>query len=96
MVVRLWAGVHSYRSHVCVNWPDDPYARGAYTGYFPPGVQSQPPFWEAYLRAEKMAGVFVAGADWYAGMGNGYMEGAVRSGEAVANTIISRVRSPRA
>lgn len=71
-----------------LNWPDDPYARGAYTGFFPPGVQSQSAFWEAYTRTEKVEGLHIAGSDYYAGMGNGYMEGAVRSGEAAAKRIL--------
>ena len=78
--------VRSYTSHFVLNWPDDAYARGAYTGYFSPGVQSQAAFWEAYVRAEKADGLHVAGADYFAGIGNGYMEGAVRSGEAAATS----------
>jgi len=83
--------VHEYTSTVCLDWPEDVYARGAYTGFFTPGVQSQPTFWDAFRRTEKAPGLFVAGADYYAGVGNGYMEGAVRSGEAAAKTIIGRV-----
>tara|TARA_B110001452_G_scaffold229108_1_gene204836 strand:+ start:2197 stop:3801 length:1605 start_codon:yes stop_codon:yes gene_type:complete len=83
--------VRAYTSHVALNWPDDKFARGAYTGFFTPGVQSQPHFWGAFARSEKMPGLFVAGADYYAGLGNGYMEGAVRSGEAAAATCVQRM-----
>ena len=83
--------VRTYTSHVALNWPDDKYARGAYTGFFTPGVQSQPHFWGAFARGEKMPGLFVAGADYFAGLGNGYMEGAVRSGEAAAATVVQRM-----
>lgn len=87
--------VRSYRSHVCLDWPQDPYARGAYTGFFTPGVQSQPAFWKAYANAEKVEGLFVAGADYMTGLGNGYMEGAVRSGQAAAETILGRLANTR-
>ena len=84
--------VRSYLHHVMLDWPQDEYARGAYTGFFPPGVQSQPAFWNAYARAEKAPGLFVAGSDYYTGVGNGYMDGAVRSGEAAAKVIVARSR----
>ena len=66
------------------------YARGAYTSYFPPGVQSEPAFWQAYSAPGKLPGLFVAGADYYAGKGYGYMKGAVRSGEQAANVMHNR------
>lgn len=84
------------------NWADQPHIRGAYTGYFTPGVQTQAPFWRAYTgaagagqapgnRGPLYPDMWVAGADWYPGFGNGYMEGAVRHGEAVAEHIIGRM-----
>jgi monoamine oxidase len=84
--------VRTYTSSAVLNWSDDAFARGAYTGYFAPGVQSQPAFWEAYARSEKARGLFVAGSDYYTGLGNGYMDGAVRSGEAAAREIVKRVQ----
>ena len=84
------ARARSYTSHLVLDWPAQPFARGAYTGFFPPGVQSQPSFWEAFVRQEKAAGLFVAGSDYYPGTGNGYMDGAVRSGEAAARAIARR------
>ena len=57
------------------------------TGFFPPGVQSQPHFWRAFSTAEMLPGLLLAGADYYPGIGNGYMEGAVRSGEAAACAV---------
>jgi hypothetical protein len=59
-------------------------------------VQSEPAFWQACSAPEKLPGLFVAGADFYAGKGNGYMEGAVRSGEQAANVIIAQCIAQRA
>lgn len=73
------------------NWSDDMYVRGAYTAYFPPGVLSVPEWWEAYRCIEKMPGVFVAGADYHVGFGNGYIEGAVRSGQQAADLASKRI-----
>eukprot|EP00931_Biecheleriopsis_adriatica_P104865 TRINITY_DN79482_c0_g1_i1.p1 TRINITY_DN79482_c0_g1~~TRINITY_DN79482_c0_g1_i1.p1 ORF type:complete len:592 (+),score=59.40 TRINITY_DN79482_c0_g1_i1:3-1778(+) len=79
---------------VAYNWADNPWARGAYTGYFAPGVQSQPELWQAYKDGEWMEGLFIAGADWIPGYGNGYMEGAVRSGQTAARAVMASM-SPR-
>jgi len=86
-------------SKMAFNWADEQHIRGAYTGYFAPGVQSQPPFWAAYASAEKLPNLpnlWLAGADWYTGLGNGYIEGAVRHGEQVAAQIQSREVARRA
>lgn len=78
------------------NWADQEYIGGAYTGYFTPGTQSSLPFWKAYSGdgqsdlGEKSDNLWFAGADWWAGLGNGYMEGAVRHGAAVAHEIEQR------
>ena len=71
-----------------LNWAEQDFIRGAYTGFYPPGVQSQPAFWQAILRDEKSPGLFVAGADYTPGFGNGYIEGAVRAGQGVAKRIM--------
>lgn len=78
-------------SLVTYNWADDPYARGAYTAYFPPGVLSVPEWWEAYREMEKLPNVFLAGADHHVGFGNGFMEGAVRSGQCAADLVMERL-----
>ena len=82
---------------VAHNWADQPFVRGAYTGFFQPGVQSQRALWESYLggsglgeKTPSLPNLFVAGSDWWPGFGNGYIEGAVRHGEAVASEIASR------
>ena len=77
------------------NWSDQNYIGGAYTGFFTPGTQSTVPFWKAYSGGtngigEKSNNVWFAGADWWTGIGNGYMEGAVRHGQKVAEVIIER------
>ena len=78
---------------VAHNWADQQYARGAYTGYFPPGVQSQPETWSAFAGlATAPAGglaqnVWLAGSDYTVGFGNGYIEGAIRGGYTAADTV---------
>jgi len=73
------------------NWADQPFARGAYTGFFPPGVMSVPAFWEAYREMEKIPNVFLAGSDYHVGFGNGYIEGAIRSGQHAAERVHMRL-----
>lgn len=75
------------------NWIDDPFARGAYTSYIAPGVQSVPEYWKAYRNQEKLPNVFIAGSDYHTGFGNGWIEGAVRSGQRAAESIHARLRS---
>ena len=81
---------------IAENWSDSPWVGGAYTGYFPPGVQSQPELWAAYSRGMLAPNVHVAGSDWIAGFGNGYIEGAVRSGVAAAHAAVGRGAGHRA
>lgn len=78
---------------VAHNWADEPFARGAYTSYFPPGVLSVPEYWAAYRAMEKLPGVFLAGADYHTGFGNGYIEGAIRSGQRAADLARARLQS---
>lgn len=68
------------------NWMAEEYTRGCYGGHFTPGV------WTAYgkylrqpIRHIHWAGTETA-VEW-----NGYMEGAVRSGERVAEEIITQI-----
>jgi len=76
------------------NWgEEDEFIGGAYTSYFPPGVLSKPEHWQAYRDMEKLPNVFLAGADYHVGFGNGYIEGAVRSGQAAADAIQERLSS---
>ena len=71
------------------DWGPDssPYIGGAYTSYFPPGVLSGAGMWDAYHEMEKLPGVFLAGSDYHAGYGNGYIEGAIRSGQRAADLL---------
>jgi hypothetical protein len=67
------------------------YVAGAYTGYFQPNVLSQSKYWNAYRQVEKSTNLFWAGSDYHAGFGNGYIEGAVRSGQHAADLIRKRL-----
>ncbi len=63
-------------------WAADEYARGCYAGYMPPGV------WTAYGRAlrEPVGRMHWAGTET-ATVWNGYMDGAVQSGERAAAEV---------
>lgn len=74
------------------NWADQPFARGAYTGFFPPGVLSVSQYWTAYHQMEKVPNVFLAGGDYHVGFGNGYIEGAIRDGQDAATRVEQRLR----
>lgn len=73
------------------NWIDEPYARGAYTSYMAPGLQSVPEYWAAYRTQEKLPNVFLAGSEYHTGFGNGWIEGAVRSGQRAADAVLARL-----
>merc|ERR1712039_748705 len=78
-------------SFIAHNWADQPFARGAYTGFFSTGVQSVPEFWDAYREMEKLPNVMFAGADYHAGFGNGYIEGGIRDGQRAAQLVHSKL-----
>lgn len=75
------------------NWIEDSFARGAYTNYITPGVMSVPEYWAAYRNQEKAPNVFLAGSDYHTGFGNGWIEGAVRSGQRAADAVHKRLQS---
>jgi monoamine oxidase len=66
------------------DFSSEPYIRGCYAGYFPPGAWTR---YGAHLRAPTgalhWAGTETA-TEWY-----GYMEGAVRSGERAATEVLA-------
>jgi monoamine oxidase len=70
------------------DWSADPYTRGCYGAHFAPGV------WTSYGAAltEPIGSIHWAGTE-YASEWNGYMEGAVRSGEAVASALLDEFGS---
>ena len=80
-------------SVVSHNWGDEPLARGAYTGFLSPGVMSTPELWRAFKTQEKLPNVYFAGADYHDGFGNGYIEGAIRSGQQAVARIHARFAS---
>lgn len=65
------------------DWTAEEYSRGCYGAHFAPGV------WTSYGEAlrEPIGRIHWAGAE-YATEWNGYMEGAVRSGEAIAASLL--------
>lgn len=70
--------------YVDKSWADEPYTRGCYAGFFPPGV------WTSFgpaLRAP-VGRIHWAGTET-ATVWNGYFEGAVASGERVAREILA-------
>jgi monoamine oxidase len=64
------------------NWSAEPWTRGCYAGYLPPGVWTD---FGAALRTP-IGRIHWAGTET-AEVFNGYMDGAVRSGERVANEV---------
>lgn len=72
------------RAYIERCWAEEEYTRGCYAGYMPPGV------WTAYgeaLRAP-VGRVHWAGTET-AAVWNGYMDGAVRSGERAAAEVLT-------
>jgi monoamine oxidase len=66
------------------NWSDDPWTRGCYTGYMPPGALLD--FGEALRKP--VGRIHWAGtetSDYW----QGYMDGAVRSGERVTHEVLA-------
>lgn len=68
------------------DWAAEEFSRGCYGAHFAPGV------WTSFGTAlrESAGRVHWAGTE-YAPVWNGYMEGAVRSGEATAATVLERL-----
>ena len=66
------------------NWGAQPYVRGAYSAFFPPGVWSTT---GRQLR-EPFGSIFWAGAD-YAEEGNGYINGAIESAHRAVSAILA-------
>lgn len=73
----------SPRDFVDMDWTSEEWTRGCYGAHFPPGV------WTEYgpaLRAP-VGRIHWAGTET-SPVWNGYMEGAVRSGERAANEVL--------
>lgn len=70
------------------DWMAEEFSRGCYGAHFTPGV------WTAYGPAltEAIGPIHWAGAECAAEW-NGYMEGAVRSGESVAQAVLARLKN---
>ncbi len=78
----------NYTEYVEFDWAQEPYSRGAYGGYLPPGA------WTSYGRAvrEPIGLIHWAGTET-ATEWSGYMEGALQSGERVAEEVLQALRS---
>ena len=73
---------------------DAPYVGGAYTSYFPPNTLSHDKYWQAYRTMSTNLippNIYIAGSDYHCGYGNGYIEGAIRSGQTAADHILDRL-----
>ena len=72
----------------------EPYVGGAYTSYFPPNTLSHDKYWQAYHTMSTYLippNIYIAGSDYHCGYGNGYIEGAIRSGQTAADHILDRL-----
>ncbi len=76
-------------SYLELLWPEEPWAEGAYAAIPTPGT------WRAHAsgRREPVGRVHWAGTET-AGVGNGYIEGAIRSGERAAGEVLAALRAP--
>ena len=84
-LVRLYgAQAANPREYIEHSWAEEEYSRGCYVGNFPPGVWTQ--YGEA-LR-EPIGRIHWAGTET-ATVWNGYMEGAVQSGERAAAEVLA-------
>ena len=71
------------RAYVDKSWADDPWTRGCYEGYMPPGVLLE--YGEALRRP--IGRIHWAGTET-ATLWNGYMDGAVQSGYRAADEVL--------
>jgi monoamine oxidase len=73
-------------AYVEKNWSEEPWTRGCYVGYTPPGVLTE---YGPWIR-KPVGRIHWAGAEtsehW-----NGYMDGAVRSGERAAAEVLAEI-----
>ncbi|MFL5829934.1 MAG: flavin monoamine oxidase family protein, partial [Solirubrobacteraceae bacterium] len=73
-------------SYIEMNWAAEPWTRGCYGGYLAPGVLTD---YGAAIR-KPVGRIHWAGAEtsdyW-----NGYMDGAVRSGERAAREVLAAI-----
>ncbi len=78
------------REYVEQSWADEEYSRGCYVAYMPPGV------WTAYGEALRtpIGNIHWAGTET-ATVWNGYMDGAVQSGERVAIEVMDALKTAK-
>ena len=73
------------------SWADEPFSRGCYGGFFPTGV------WTSFGKAlrEPIGQIHWAGAET-ATVWNGYIDGALTSGEHAAAEVFEAINDRRA
>ncbi|MEA2390012.1 MAG: monoamine oxidase [Solirubrobacteraceae bacterium] len=74
------------RSYVDMVWDREPYTRGAYGSYSPPGVLTS-----LGAAADGPVGRLHFAGDGTSGEWPGYMDGAIRSGERAAREVLARL-----
>lgn len=70
-------------------WADDPYRRGGYAAYFPPGVLTS----VGHTLRTPVGAIHWAGSET-AREWAGYVEGAIRSGERAADEVLALLKGP--
>jgi monoamine oxidase len=73
-------------------WTDDPYIRGGYEAFMPPGAWAA--FGERGWRAATGTGIHWAGTET-SSRWNGYIDGAIRSGQRAAAEVLAELASER-
>jgi monoamine oxidase len=74
------------RAYVDMVWDREPYTRGAYGSYSPPGVLTS-----LGAAADGPVGRLHFAGDGTSGEWPGYMDGAIRSGERAAREVLARL-----
>jgi monoamine oxidase len=83
LVAHLGSKAADNVGYLDLDWSDEPYTRGCYGAHLPPGAWTQ--FGPAL--AEPVGRIHFAGTET-ADKWGGYIDGAIRSGERVANEIL--------
>jgi len=91
MAVRFGPQAKRVRDYVEQEWASEEWTRGCFMSHYAPGVMTQ----FGHLVREPVGRVHFAGTETSAVM-NGFIDGAVRSGERAAAEVVAAEGSPRA
>ena len=91
MAVRFGPKATRVRDYVEQEWASEEWTRGCFMSHYAPGVMTQ----FGHLVREPVGRVHFAGTETSAVM-NGFIDGAVRSGERAAADVVAAEGSPRA